>query len=1122
MGALLATLLALTACIENRPPPDVGECADHPDGIYDYGEIGIGTCVSGPVSVTWSADGSHLFVSNANPFLDFKGGSVSSIDVDAALAGAADSDDARVLSSDVSPSALSMPSFPSYAELVVDQNLLLVPNRLSEDARTRVGDDDLFFIDVSDPTALAFAPVVAGGAHQLTLKDDPALVAYDEASGYAFVENLTTHSLSVVDVQVDPVEIVDAVEAARVSKPRFFDADSSGSHVETVEPEVLIAEAVFDQLWTLSYAEGSYRIWIPRADGAVRITSVGDGLWYESARGAEIDVEDEGLGELSDPQSYTSDASVGLVTMTFVDSGDIRAADALIISGEWDLRSSTWLGGREGDWDEVLGGPMPLLDEGRHHLFYDGTDADGVTAIGAASGTDGVVFRRENSGDPIVQIEGVQVADPHVILDRQADVYRMFFSMDDGAGWTVGHAESEDLFTWTVDEAPVFVPEAGEAAAPVVTYGNFEFRMWTSRLGDDGVWRLGEARSVDGTTWEDLGVVEELDAATPSDGTPPGVALQSQILRSFQLSGDELGITQFDVRGGDILNASSLGFVLQVSAGASMGTEHVAGAGDNGVQADSWLVDEGLVYATLSDADGTTSIGVIGWDDGPSGDVSVVIEPEAGAFDGSVSHPVVFANGAGYTMLLAGQIGGRTAIGSATSTDGLSWTVDDALVLDNDADWESLLVAPGSVTVQDDGSFVLTYTGSDGSRSRIGKATSTDGLTWTREVGPSEDWLFGPGAPGTFDDSAVRHPALVEVDGTEHLFYAGFDGDFWRVGHASRAVDSGEEFERDVGLDGDPRPVIDGIAGNFDANDAYRPLVHWDGERFQVMYTGRDGGIERVGLASGQRADRIYRDPARPTVGDFAEFTTLAGDDQGDGDISLERQIEGQTAEGLGASFLHIDDARGFLYVASKLHNYIYIIDIRDDSTEDWIDANYLDIEALLVANTDVGARSFRGLLAPEGSNWLYALNTQPETVMLFDLDEVVDDDRANLHPDAVRGFLPAPRAVERDQGLESMTALGPAQLVVVGDRMYVSNFSANSVGVYDLRLGLFGGLVDEVDLLGENPHALAVSPDQTRLAVANYVGELIDGRASSTVLILDIDETSPTYLEVLARVVNQ
>ena len=37
-----------------------------------------------------------------------------------------------------------------------------------------------------------------------------------------------------------------------------------------------------------------------------------------------------------------------------------------------------------------------------------------------------------------------------------------------------------------------------------------------------------------------------------------------------------------------------------------------------------------------------------------------------------------------------------------------------------------------------------------------------------------------------------------------------------------------------------------------------------------------------------------------------------------------------------------------------------------------------------------------------------------------------------------------------------------------------------------------------------------------------DYVGELIDGRASSTVLILDIDETSPTYLEVLARVVNQ
>ena len=1119
MGALLTTLLALSGCIEDVPPPRVGECAEHPSGIYDYGEIGIGTCLSGPVSLTWSPDGSHVLVSNANPFVDFTGGSISSIDFEAALAGAADADDARVLTHDVSPSAIDMPSFPSYAELVPERDLLLVPNRLTEDARTRVGFDDLYFVDVSDPTDLAFAPVVEGGAHHLQLKDDPALVAYDAASGQAFVANLTTHSLSVVDVLADPVEIVDAVDSARVSRPRFFDNDGSGSFVEAVEPEVLTAEAVVDQEWTLSYAEGSYRLWVPRAEGPVRLTSVGDDLFTESARGAEIDLADEGLSELLDPTVYESDA--GTTTMIFVEGDTLFAADADIVSGEWDLRGGQIIGGREGQWDEVLGGPMAFVDEGRHYLFFDGTAADGSQSIGVASTTDGTGFRRDNGGEPILVVEGVDVADPYVVFDRQADVWRMFFTWDDGS-MAIGHAESEDLFTWTVDAEPLFVPDSGQAAAPVVTYGNFEFRMWTSRLGDDGVWRLGSARSTDGSTWEDLGVValESDEALGDAAGDVPGVALQHQILRSFLLSGDLVGPTQISVKGGDILNASGFGFVLQISAGAALGTQHVEGLGDNGVKADSWVDD--TLYVTLTGGDGATSIGSVGWDGTPTGDAQLLIEPEAGPFDGSVSHPVVFPTDAGFTMLFAGQVDGRTAIGSATSTDGLSWSVSDGLALDNVADWESLLLAPGSVTVQDDGSFLLLYTGSDGSRSRIGQATSADGSSWTRVAGPSDEWLFAPGPPGSFDDSAVRHPELVVVDGEEHLYYAGFDGDFWRIGHASREAGSGADFERTLGRDGDERPVLEGIVGNFDANDAYRPLVRHDGELFEVVYTGRDGGIERVGRAFGSSADRLYRDPDQPTLGDTAVFTTLAGDDNGDGDISLERTVEGLTAEGLAASALHIDDARGFLYVSSKLLNYIYVIDIRDDSTEDWIDANYLDLEAVLSANTDVGAQAFRGMLAPAGSNWLYALNTQPESVMLFDLDQVTDDDRANLFPDAVDGYIPAPRAIERDQGLESMTALGPAQLVVVGDRMYVSNFNANSVGVYDLRLGLFGSLVAEIDLLGENPHALAVSPDGRTLAVGNYVGELIDNRVSSTVVFIDIDPESPTEHQVIARVVNE
>lgn len=1116
-GVAVITLL-LTACLENRPPPFVGDCADAPDGVYDYGQIGIGNCLAGPMSMDW-VDG-HLVVANANPFLDFTGGSLVSIDVAAALGQAGTQDDRRVDVNDVAVSALDLPSFPSYAEYVPDRGLMLVPNRLSEDARTRVGFDDLYFVDVSDPTNLAFAPVGPDGAHHLELKSDPALLSLDEATGLAYVTNLTSHSVSVVDTTADPIDVIDAVGVARGTQPRFVDADGSGSSAESTPILILDPEAVFDQAWALAYSEGSYRLWMPEDGGASRLSSVGDDVWRPSALGLEVDLSlvDDAATQVVDPQSTTyADASTRLY---FASDDGIRVAEAEVVAGEWSLYADPFLEGREGEWDEALAGPMSVLSDGEHILYYDGVDADGNQAIGVAHAGDGFTFRRDNGGEPILEVEGAWLADPHVVFDRQADLWRMYTSYDDGSGWRVALATSQDGTTWTLEDDAVFLTADGsQAAAPVVTYANFEFRMWTSRLGDDGVWRLGAASSVDGDNWIDLGVVDELDGLDVTDATP-SVGLQAVPMRSFLLEGDQIGPTNFAVHGGDTLVAGSLGFALSVSAGATLGADQGGDPGVNGIQADSWLQDEGLVYVTLTDGQGNTSVGVVEYDGVNAGTATVLFESGTAPFDGDVSTPVVFPSDGGYTMLVAGQLDGRTAVASASSTDGLAWTLGD-IVLDNDNDWESLLVAPGHVHVEDDGSFTLLYTGSDGSRSRIGQASSTDGLTWTRVEGAGDLWVFGNGSPGEFDDSAVRHPSYARVDDTEHLFYAGFDGDAWTVGHAERTVGD-SDWVRTQDADGEPRPVLTGLTGNFDARDAYRPLVSWDGATFSFLYTGRDAGVERVGRAVATRADRVYRDPARPTVGDTMEFSTLAGDGGRDEAISLEVTVEGFTALGLAVSTMHLDPERGFLYIATKLSNYVYVLDVRDDSTSTWDDSNYLGVEALLVANADVGASAFRGLMAPAGTDLLYALNGQPEVVLLMDLSDVQDNDRADLHLDAVTGFLPASRGLERDEGADSMSSVGPAGIAVVGDRMYVSNFNDNSIGVYDLRLGTWGELVDEIRLVGENPHTLSVSPDGTQLAVANYLGGIVYGRVSSSVVLLDIDPDSPEYLDVLARLVNQ
>ncbi len=1115
----MTLLLTLLSCIEDRPPPFVGDCADYPQGVYDFGEIGIGRCLAGPLSLHWSDDGSLLSVVNANPFLDFTGGSVATIDVGVALGRAPVDPDRRVVIDDeVVVGSLGLTHFPSYGELVRDRGLLLVPTRYTDGGRTRIGLDDLYFVDLSDPSAPAFANIGPNGEPRLELLHDPALAAYDAASGLAYVENLTDHSLSVIDLSVEPVEILDAVPAARATGGRFLDLDVSGSRVELASVEITDAETVYDQTWSLTFAEGTTRLWVPEGDGVARTESYGGEQWRASGDGLDLDPADvEGLYvEFLDPQPYED--GEGTVSLMFADQGDIAAAAANGVQGTWGYFTEPFVTGREGEWDATLGGPMPVLDVGVHYLFFDGSDGAGAQAIGLATSTDAVTFRRETP-EPVLQLDGTLLADPHVVWDDQGQRWTMLVSMDDGSGWTIGRAISSDLYSWSLDEGTLFVPDDGaEAASAVMAYTNAEWRMWTARRGDAGVWELGVASSPDGDLWTDLGVVSSLDW----DGEqPPGVGLLSNSARSFLLSGDSIGATSLAVRAGSTLSSSALGFDVLLSSGALAGPQDAPDEGVNGVRVDSYVDELGLAYLTLTDAQGQTHVGLATWDgERLRVEPAPLFSPGQAPFDGSVSSPVVFQGPSGWAMLLAGQRGARTSIALATSPDGVSWTMGD-LVYEGSADWESLLVSPGSVVVTDQG-YELWFTGSDGSRSRIGLATSPDLQTWTPVPGAEGDWQLGTGAPGDFDDSAVRHPSVLQVDGVEHLWYAGFDGDFWTVGHASRELGAGT-FERTEDLEGEPRAVLTGLAGSFDEQDVYRPVVRHDEQGYRLFYAGRDAATERAGQALGVDAGRLYRDPARPTTGDRLDFDIEAGDGvEGFLAIQLAREVEGYTAQGLAASYLLMDEARGFLYVASKLHNYIYVIDVRDDSTDTWTDANYQDIEALFVANTDVGARAFRGMLVSDDGSTLYALNTFPESVMLFDLDAVVDDDRGDVLPDAVIGYLPAGRALERDQGSQSDVSIGPAQLVQVGDHLIVSNFNLNSLSVYDLRLGVFGAWIDELRLPDENPHALAVSPDGTQLAVANYVGEIVDGRASSSVLIVDIDPGSDTYLQVLARVVNQ
>jgi hypothetical protein len=434
------------------------------------------------------------------------------------------------------------------------------------------------------------------------------------------------------------------------------------------------------------------------------------------------------------------------------------------------------------------------------------------------------------------------------------------------------------------------------------------------------------------------------------------------------------------------------------------------------------------------------------------------------------------------------------------------------------------------------GGWRLWYSGFDGARWRIGTAQSSDGEGWSRTP-TLRGYEFAPGAPGEWDDSGVQDAWVVTDETGDHLWYAGFDGNVWRGGYAFRADAADEWLRAMIGDTEQPRPVLDTIGGLFHPDGVQRPVVLPTSDGLEVWFSGINGDTSRVGRAFGTAPDALHKTPRRPAAGDYLRFRTEKGDADAIA-IPLDQYIDGANASGVGLTSLTLDPDRGVLYAVSKLLSYIYVIDIRDDSDPNgtgFRDLNYLNVEALLIAESSAGATGYRQVVPvpaqaseegeePEDPNALYVLSDAPEAVIRFDLSTLEDDAYPDLIRDAPVGWLATPRGDERDKGESTMSSVGPGQMLIHPDgrRLFVTNFNRNSITTYDLGIGPHGQMVHETTLVGENPYTMLLTHDGRHLVFANYTGELEDQVAHATLGVLDVDEDSPTYLEVRTWVANR
>jgi predicted GH43/DUF377 family glycosyl hydrolase len=203
---------------------------------------------------------------------------------------------------------------------------------------------------------------------------------------------------------------------------------------------------------------------------------------------------------------------------------------------------------------------------------------------------------------------------------------------------------------------------------------------------------------------------------------------------------------------------------------------------------------------------------------------------------------VLYRNNKWY-MYYTGYDGVNTRIGLATSPDGITWTKhpnNPILNLGAGGTWDDVSLYTTSVLYRNN-KWYMYYSGHDGVNHRIGLATSPDGITWTKH--PNNP-LLNLGAGGTWDDVHLYGMSVLYRNNKWYMYYSGHDGVNPRIGLATSP--DGITWTKHPN-----NPILNlGAGGTWDAGHVFKPKVLYRNNKWYMYYTGHDGANLRTGLAT--------------------------------------------------------------------------------------------------------------------------------------------------------------------------------------------------------------------------------------------------------------------------------